>query len=158
MTALSSVASTAEDAGRWVTSRVGESGYKVDVLAGSHALIADEPIILGGTDHGPTPYEYLLASLGTCTAMTLRMYADRKGWKLSSATVQLRSDRSHEIDCQNCATEKVDIGRVERRIHLHGSLTDEQRSRLIQVADRCPVKQTLERGIRVVSNEPDPSE
>ena len=148
----------AEDAGRWVTSRVGSAGYRVDILAGAHTAIADEPIILGGTNHGPTPYEYLLSALGSCMAMTLRMYADRKGWNLTGATIQLRSSRSHELDCEQCETEDVGIGRIERRIHLEGALTEEQRARMLQIADRCPVKQTLERGIRVISTEPDPSQ
>jgi putative redox protein len=81
--------------------------------------------------------------------MTLRFYADRKGWPLNAALVQLRSGRSHAVDCQQCAQEKVGIARIERRIELSGPLTDEQRQGLLEIADRCPVKQTLERGIRV---------
>jgi putative redox protein len=75
------------------------------------------------------------------------MYADRKGWQLTGATIQLRSARSHEVDCENCETEKVDIGQIDRRLVLHGALTDEQRLRLLQVVDRCPVKQSMERGM-----------
>jgi putative redox protein len=137
----------AEDTGRWVTASVGNTGFRVDILAGSHALTADEPVSLGGTDHGPTPYEYMLAALGSCMVMTLRMYADRKGWPLTGATLQLRSGSSHEIDCENCETKKVGIGNIDRRITLHGTLTDEQRARLLQIVDRCPVKQTMERGM-----------
>ena len=136
-----------EDAGRWVTASVGSTGFRVDILAGSHALTADEPVSLGGTDSGPTPYEFMLSALGSCMVMTLRMYADRKGWQLTGATIQLRSGSSHEVDCENCETEKVDIGRIDRRLVLHGALTDEQRARLLQVVDRCPVKQSLERGM-----------
>ena len=143
------ITKVSEDAGRWVTSTVGETGFRIDVLTRSHSLVADEPVTLGGTDEGPTPYEYLLTALGSCMAMTLRMYANRKGWQLRGATIQLRSSRSHEVDCEHCEEEDVGIGRIERRIELHGALTDEQRSRLLQIADRCPVKQTLERGIRV---------
>jgi putative redox protein len=84
-------------------------------------------------------------------AMTLRMYADRKKWPLESVVVQLRSAHSHEVDCEHCETEQVGIGRIERRIELAGPLTDDQRQRLLKVADRCPVKQTLERGIQIVS-------
>jgi putative redox protein len=138
-----------EDAGRWVTAHIGPKGFRTDVQAGSHAMVVDEPVPLGGTELGPTPYEYLLTALGSCMVMTLRVYADRKAWPLEGATVQLRSGQSHERDCEKCETEKVGIGVIQRKIDLAGPLTDEQRVRLLQIADRCPVKQTLERGIRV---------
>ena len=138
------------DAGRWVTARVGAAGFRTEIETRAHRLRADEPVPLGGTDAGPTPYELLLGALASCTAMTLRMYADRKGWPLADAEVRMRSARSHEPDCEHCETEKVGIGRIERTVELSGSLTDEQRVRLLQIADRCPVKQTLERGIEVV--------
>jgi putative redox protein len=138
-----------EDGGRWVVSRVGRKGFQTEVVARSHHLVADEPVALGGTDGGPTPYEYLLMSLASCTAMTLRMYANRKSWPLERAEVSLRQMRSHERDCQTCATEAVGIERIERRIELEGPLNDEQRKRLLMIAERCPVKQTFEKGIRV---------
>jgi putative redox protein len=100
-------------------------------------------------DGGPTPYDFLLASLGACTAMTLRMYASRKGWPLEEAVVRLRNARSHAADCENCETQAVGIRRLERRIELKGALSDDQRDRLLAIADRCPVKQTIERGIRI---------
>ena len=137
------------DANQWVRARLGASGYRVDVNTRQHHFHADEPRPLGGTDAGPTPYELLLASLAGCTAMTLRMYADRKGWPLEAAVIWLRQARSHELDCENCATEPVGMGVIERRVELVGPLSDEQRARLLQIADRCPVKQTLERGIRI---------
>ena len=152
MTTASTVtpdSSTPEDAGRWVTSRVGPKGFRTDVQAGAHSLVVDEPVSAGGTDLGPTPYEYLLTALGSCMVMTLRFYADRRGWPLEAATVQLRSGRSHELDCEKCETRNVGIAVIERKIDLAGPLTDEQRVKLLQIADRCPVKQTLEKGIRV---------
>ena len=139
-----------KDAGSWVSARVGASGFRVELQARGHALAADEPAGLGGTDAGPTPYELLLGALSSCTVMTLRMYASRKRWPLESAVVQLRSAHSHEVDCEHCETEPVGIGRIERRIELAGPLTDEQKTRLLQIADRCPVKQTLERGMKIV--------
>jgi putative redox protein len=142
----------ADDA-RWVTARIGKSGFYTNLNAGPSHMIADEPSSVGGSDRGPTPYEFLLAGLGSCTAMTLRVYADRKKWPLEGAIVELRSGHSHEKDCENCATQKVSIGTIERRITLEGPLTDEQRARILEIADRCPVKQTLERGIRVVAVE-----
>ena len=142
---------SAEDSAGWVTSRIGRTGFRTDVTARTHSLIVDEPVTVGGTDLGPTPYECLLSALGACTAMTLRLYADRKKWPLEGVTVHLRSGRSHEKDCEDCATKKVGIGQIQRRMELEGALSDEQRSRLIEIADRCPVKQTLAQGIQVVT-------
>jgi len=136
--------------GTWVSARVGPTGYRTELRARAHALVADEPTNVGGTDAGPTPYELLLGALGSCTAMTLRMYASRKKWPLEGVTVQLRSARSHETDCERCDVEPVGIGRIERRVEMEGPLTEEQRRRLLDIADRCPVKQTLERGMKVV--------
>ncbi|MEP6550360.1 MAG: OsmC family protein [Gemmatimonadales bacterium] len=138
-----------EDGGGWVVSRIGRKGFRTEVSARSHQLAADEPVALGGTDVGPTPYEYLLTALGSCTAMTLRMYADRKAWPLERAEVSVRQARSHEADCEKCETDTVGVERVERRIELVGPLSDEQRQRLLEIAERCPVKQTLGRAIRV---------
>jgi putative redox protein len=138
-----------DDSATWLHARVGASGLRVEIHARNHDLVADEPVSLGGSDLGPTPYEYLLGALSSCMAMTLRMYADRKGWPLEGVYVGLRAARAHEPDCEHCATEEVGITRIERKIELSGALTAEQRERLLQIADRCPVKQTLERGIRV---------
>lgn len=143
------------DAGEWVSATVGARSFRTELTARSHTFLADEPLDLGGTDAGPTPYEYLLASLAGCMAMTLRMYADRKRWPLEGVMVQLRSGRTHETDCENCETEDVGINRIERRIELRGPLSDEQRERILAIADRCPVKQTLERTLRVVPSEVD---
>jgi putative redox protein len=137
------------DANEWVRARIGASGFRVEVTSRKHHLAVDEPRPLGGTDAGPTPYELLLASLAGCTAMTLRMYTDRKGWPLEAAVVWLRQAHSHEVDCEQCASKPVGMGVVERRLELVGPLTEEQRVRLLEIADRCPVKQTLERGIRI---------
>lgn len=137
------------DANEWVRARVGATGFRVEVTSRTHHLAVDEPRPLGGTDAGPTPYELLLASLAGCTAMTLRMYADRKGWPLEAAVVWLRQAHAHEVDCEQCASKPVGMGVVERRVDLVGPLSDEQKVRLLEIADRCPVKQTLERGIRI---------
>jgi putative redox protein len=137
------------DEREWISAYIGASGFHTDITAGPHALIADEPRSLGGTGTGPTPYELLLAALSSCMAMTLRMYADRKRWPLESVRIQLRTERAHEKDCEVCETSDVGIPRVTRRIELEGPLTDEQRTRLLQMADRCPVKQTLGRGLIV---------
>ena len=113
--------------------------------------MADEPVAVGGTDAGPTPYDYLLAALGGCTAMTLRMYADRKGWPLEGVRVRLRTARSHAADCDQCATVPIGGLRLEREVVLAGPLDEEQRKRLLAIADRCPVKQSLERGVHIAA-------
>lgn len=134
--------------------RIGDSGFRTEVTARGHTLVADEPASLGGTDAGPTPYDYLAAALGTCTAMTIRMYADRRGWPLNGVTVRLTHSRVHEEDCEHCASEEVGIDQFTRSIEFDGDLSEEQRAGLLQIADRCPVGQTLTRGVRVVSAEP----
>lgn len=134
----------------WVVTRVGADGFRTEIETRTHALVADEPIAIGGTDRGPTPYEFLLSALGSCMAMTLRIYADRKGWPLEGVEVRLRTARSHELDCENCEKAPVGVTRIERRLELSGQLSDEQRTRLLEIADRCPVKQTLERGLKIV--------
>lgn len=130
--------------------RAGESGFRTEILARGHTLVADEPVEVGGTGEGPTPYDYLAAALGACTAMTIRMYADRRGWPLEGVSVRLRHSRVHEKDCEECDARPVGIDQLERDVELSGPLTDEQHEGLLRIADRCPVGQTLARGIRVV--------
>lgn len=140
-----------EEGGRWLEARVGPKAFRADISTRHHRLTVDEPESVGGTDAGPTPYEYLLIAIASCTAMTLRSYANRKSWPLESAAVFVRHNRSYKEDCENCETQTVGIGRVERRIEMEGPLTDEQRARLLEIADRCPIKQTIKRGIEVVT-------
>ena len=137
-----------------VAIHIGQDRYRTEVVAGGQTLVVDEPAEVGGAGGAPTPYDLLLGSIGACTAMTLRMYADRKGWPLEGVTVRLRQARSHARDCVDCATRHVGLNQIERELELHGPLTDEQRDRLSQIADRCPVKQTLERGIQIVDAQP----
>jgi putative redox protein len=133
-----------------VVVRTEAGGFRTEILARGHTLVADEPTALGETDEGPTPYDYLAAALGACTAMTIRMYADRRGWPLEGVTVRLRHSRVHEKDREDCETHTVGIDQLEREVELSGTLTAEQRAGLLRIADRCPVGQTLARGIRVV--------
>lgn len=130
--------------------RTGERGLVTEILAHGHPLVADEPIAAGGTDLGPTPYDYLVAALGSCTAMTIRIYADRRGWPLEGVTVRLWQSRTYEKDCEECEEQSVGIDQVEREVDLVGPLTEEQQEGLLRIADRCPVGQTLARGIRIV--------
>ena len=114
------------------------------MVGGRHHLIADEPTSVGGTDQGPTPYEYLSAALGACTSMTLRLYARRKKIPLSHVTVDVTHNREHFADCENCddGSPKADV--FSRQIRLEGDLSDEQRAALLRIADKCPVHRTLE--------------
>ncbi|HWC77891.1 MAG TPA: OsmC family protein, partial [Blastocatellia bacterium] len=123
---------------------VSSIGYlKQEIRAGSHSLIADEPVETGGTDAGPGPYELLLAALGACTSMTLQMYARRKSWPLEKVEVSLSHGRIHAEDCQDCETKEGRITQIERYISLTGDLTAEQRQRLLEIAQHCPVHKTL---------------
>ena len=129
----------------------GASGFLQDIVAHRHRLTADEPQEMGGTDAGPTPYDLLLAGLGACTSMTLRLYADHKKLPLESVRVTLRHAKIHAVDCARCETETGKIDRIEREIEVIGPLTEEQRLRLLEIADKCPVHRTLESEIEVVS-------
>lgn len=118
-------------------------GLTQDIRAGNHTLIGDEPREVGGADEGPTPYDYLLTALGTCTSMTLRMYANRKQWPLESVQVRLQHDRIHAKDCEDCETENGRIDRIRKEITVTGALDADQLARLAEIADRCPVHRTL---------------
>lgn len=120
------------------------SGMLQQVVAGRHRLVADEPEEHGGSDAGPSPYELLLAGLGSCTAMTLRMYADRKEWPLGQVRVYLSHAKVHANDCEDCETKEGKIDKIERVLEFEGDLSDQQRERLVEIADRCPVSRTLE--------------
>jgi uncharacterized OsmC-like protein/alpha-beta hydrolase superfamily lysophospholipase len=120
-----------------------ESLLQQEILVGAHRLVADEPVAVGGHDGGPNPYDYLLAALGACTAMTLRLYAERKALPLDRVTVRLRHSKIHAADCETCETKSGKIDRIERGILLEGALDDEQRIRLMEIADKCPVHRTL---------------
>jgi uncharacterized OsmC-like protein/alpha/beta superfamily hydrolase len=132
-----------EGAGNQVIAQIGKAGLTTDILAESHRLVADEPVAIGGNGSGPTPYGYLLAGLGACTAMTLRMYADRKEWPLDSVTVKLNHQKIHATDCEDCQIKEGKLDQIEREIELSGALDDQQEQRLMQIADRCPVHRTL---------------
>jgi len=117
--------------------------FQQEIIAGSHRLLADEPTDVGGLDSGPGPYELLLAALGACTAMTLRLYADRKKLPLTRVQVRLRHNRIYATDCAECETKEGMIDRIERVITLEGDLDAGQRAQLIDIANKCPVHRTL---------------
>jgi uncharacterized OsmC-like protein/alpha-beta hydrolase superfamily lysophospholipase len=117
--------------------------FQQEIEAGAHRFFADEPVAVGGADSGPNPYDLLLAALGACTAMTLRLYAERKALALDRVTVKLSHARIHAADCETCESKDGMIDRIERGITLEGALDAEQRARLLEIADKCPVHRTL---------------
>ena len=142
---------TASDSREWVLVEGRASGFAQQISVGSHRLSSDEPVDAGGTDTGPNPYELLLAALGSCTSMTISMYARRKKWPLQNVTVRLRHSRIYAADCADCETKNVRIDRIEREIGLKGDLSDEQRNGLLAIAEKCPVHRTLISEIRIDS-------
>ena len=127
----------------------GRGKFQQEIISGKHRLVADEPTGVGGLDSGPGPYEFLLAALGTCTSMTLRLYADRKDIPLTRTLVRLRHSRIYATDCTECETKEGMIDRIERVITLEGDLTVEQRAKLMEIADKCPVHRTLTSEINI---------
>jgi putative redox protein len=124
-------------------SEIPGGGFARAVTAGPHRLLADEPVAAGGTDTGPGPYDYLLIALGACTSMTVRLYAGRKGWPLERVAVRLRHSKIHAEDCRDCETREGRLDQIETDIELLGPLDAEQRARLLEIAERCPVHRTL---------------
>jgi len=138
--------------GTVVVQESGEGTFVQRIAAGPHRLRADEPESFGGNDSGPGPYDLVLAGLGACTSMTLRLYADRKGWPLSRVTVNLTHDKIHAEDCTDCETKEGRLDRITRRLSLEGALDDAQRSRLLEIADKCPVHRTLKSEIVITTS------
>jgi putative redox protein len=134
-----------------VVVRTGREHYTTEIVAGGHGLLADEPIAVGGADRGPSPYDLLLAGLGSCTSITLRMYADRKEWPVEEIRVHLTHDKVHAEDCAHCETREGKLTRIQREIELIGPLSTEQRERLLEIANKCPVHRTLHEEIWVES-------
>ena len=142
---------TQDAEGRVVVRETGEGFLSQHVVAGRHRLRADEPTSVGGDNTGPTPYDLLLAALGACTSMTMRMYAKRKNWPLQRAQVTLRHEKIHATDCADCETKEGRIDRIDRTIRLEGPLDDTQRKKLLEIADKCPVHRTLHSEVRIVT-------
>jgi putative redox protein len=123
--------------------------FRTDINAAGHALVADEPLAVGGDDLGPSPYDLLVAALGACTSMTLQLYARHKGWPLGDVSVRLVHRKIHARDCADCETRDGHVDRIEREIELTGPLDDAQRAKLLEIADKCPVHRTLHGEIKV---------
>jgi len=136
-----------------VVHETGQGRYQQAITAGPHRLIADEPVAVGGLDSGPNPYDLLLAGLGACTAMTVRMYAERKALPLDRVTVTLRHGKIHAEDCEDCETKDGMIDRIDRALTFEGELDADQHKRLMEIADKCPVHRTLTSEVSIRSVE-----
>lgn len=134
-----------------VIATIDRNKYKTVVTNGKHQLVGDEPPPYG-QDLGPTPYDFLLVSLGTCVAMTLRMYADRKGWDLQKVEVKLDQSRIHVKDCEDCESDDGYVHLIEKQLEFTGNLDAQQRQRLLEISNKCPVQKTLTYEIRIKSS------
>ena len=134
-----------------IIARTGKTGFRTEIIANGHSLVADEPIPVGGANSGATPYDLLVSALGACTGMTIRMYADRKKLPLDSIIVRLRHEKIHAEDCLDCEDQGSKIDSIEREIELQGDLDQPMRHKILEIANRCPVHRTLESRSRIVS-------
>jgi len=147
-------AGDADAAGSGGSVQVAERGtgmFTVAISAGRHTWLGDEPASVGGDDLGPSPYDMLTAALGACTAMTLRMYARQKKWPLENVRVVLKHSKVHASDCADCETRTGKIDRIEREVYIEGPLDEDQRSRLLEIADKCPIHRTLHAEVEVIT-------
>ena len=131
------------------------SKFQQTVTTGPHRMLADEPVAAGGQDSGPGPYDFVLAGLGACTSMTMRMYADRKSLALERVTVTLKHSKIHAQDCAECETREGMLDQIDRVISIEGALDADQRQRLMEIADKCPVHRTLTSEVRIVTKAAD---
>jgi uncharacterized OsmC-like protein len=127
----------------------GADSFKQEITVGEHGLVADEPVSAGGGDAGPDPYDYLLASLGVCTSMTVGLYARRKKLPLEKITVSLWHSRIYAMDCEECETKEGMLDRIDVEVELTGSLSEAQRAKLMEIAAKCPVHRTLTSEINI---------
>ena len=137
------------EAGTVLVRETGAGKFQQEVVSGPHRLLADEPVKVGGLDSGPGPYDLLLAALGACTSMTVRLYAEQKKLPLQRVSVRLTHRKVHEKDCEDCESKNSKLDRVERAITFEGALDEVQRKRLLEIADKCPVHRTLEGGVDI---------
>jgi uncharacterized OsmC-like protein len=126
-----------------VTVQGDASGFAQHIQVGPYELLVDEPLEVGGTATGPSPYDLLLAALGACTSMTIALYARRKNWPLQRVSVELAHSKVHAADCLDCLTQEGLLDRIDKRVSLEGNLTPEQHARLLEIGSKCPVHGTL---------------
>jgi putative redox protein len=153
---VSEQAAAPDEAPRNVVVRETRNGkFQQTVSIGPHRMLADEPVAAGGEDSGPGPYDFVLAGLGACTSMTLRLYAERKSLPLERVTVTLKHSRIHAEDCADCETKAGMLDRIDRVIAMEGALDAEARRKLMEIADKCPVHRTLTSEIHIVTRAAD---
>jgi len=133
-----------------VIAKINRAKYKTVIVTGNHELVADEPVPFG-QDLGPNPYDFLLTALGACVTMTLRMYADRKGWDLEEVQVHLEQSRVYSKDCAECESEDGYVHIIEKKLKFIGELTEDQVQRLLEISDKCPVHKTLSNEIKIIT-------
>jgi uncharacterized OsmC-like protein/alpha-beta hydrolase superfamily lysophospholipase len=146
------VAYAHEDAGVVIVRETRQGRFQQEIKARAHRFLADEPVDAGGADSGPNPYDFLLAALGACTAMTLRLYAERKALRLDRVAVRLRHAKVHAADCESCERKDAKVERIERGIVLEGELDAHERARLLEIADKCPIHRTLTAGVDIATS------
>jgi putative redox protein len=129
----------------------GTGSFQQEIISGGHHMLADEPVDVGGSDSGPSPYDFLSAALGACTSMTLRMYASRKGLKIGRISVDVSHGKVHAQDCAECEGREGRIDRFKRRITIEGGVPQEIEARIVEIADKCPVHRTLEASSVIVT-------
>ena len=132
-----------------VTTKTPNRGFTTDIEASGHKFVADEPIEVGGDDEGPSPYDILVSALGACTGMTINLYAKRKGFPLTNVIVYLKHNKVYIEDCLDCENSKSKIDVIDRTITLEGNLSEDQKTRLLEIADKCPVHKTLTSGFKI---------
>ncbi len=134
-----------------VMASLGEEGFTTQIKAGRHFLIADEPVSFGGEDFGPTPYDLLSAGLASCTSMTIQMYARRKKWPVGVVETHVEHSKTHALDCEDCESTSAKIDTFHRKISLSGDLDESQLTRILQIADKCPVHKTLHEKVQIIT-------
>ena len=139
----------AENENVTIVQETGKGKFNQEIKVGKHVLVGDEPVANGGNDLGPSPYDFLLAALGTCTSMTVRYYADFKKIPLSKVSVSLTHEKKYAQDCADCEKSDAKIDHIERKITLEGDLSEEQRKKLLEVANKCPVHKTLTSTVKI---------
>lgn len=136
---------------RIVTVHGSATGFAQEISVGRHRLTGDEPTSVGGTDTGPDPYDLLLAALGSCTSMTVAVYARRKGWPLEAVTVRLQHSKIHAADCEQCETKEGLLDHIDCDVEIFGVLDEDQRARLLDIVNKCPIHRTLTKEITIQS-------
>lgn len=143
---------TESDKKKIVHFHLGDQNYKTVMTAGPHELIADEPDDAGGKDKGPDPYDYLLMALGSCSVITMKMYANRKEWPVEDIYIEMTHSKAHAQDCEDCDDPKSKIDKIDKNIIVEGELIEEQLDRLLEISKKCPVHKTLLNDVEIISS------